>query len=501
MSKQKQEQKDTVRQPIVVVMGHIDHGKSTLLDYIRKTNVVDAETGGITQHLSAYEVAHKDDKGVQRKITFLDTPGHEAFQKMRLRGAEVADIAILVVSAEEGVKAQTLEAYSSIKEAGLPYIVAINKIDKPNANVERTKQSLLENEIYLEGLGGDIPWAAISAKAGTGIPELLDLLLLVADLEELKGDPNKTGEGVVIEAHLDQRKGISATLIIRDGTLKSGMFVTAGTCSSPVRIFEDFQGKPIKEASLGSPVQVVGWSALPQTGLHFSSYKTKKEAETTVREYTEQSQKAEASTATETSEDTLVVPVILKTDVSGSTDALMHEFEKLASEEVTIRIIQQGVGAINETDIKTASGLEDVLVIGFNTNVDRAAQDLAERSGITIHTFDIIYKLSEWLEKELESRKPEDTTQLTTGSAQILKCFSKVKNKQVVGGRVVSGTISVKQPFKIMRSETEVGHGVVQNLQQQKADAKEVSEGTEFGAQLESPIEIIPGDQIAVYRK
>jgi len=235
------------RPPVIVVMGHIDHGKSTLLDYIRKSNVVEKETGGITQHISAYKVIHKNKSGEEKKITFLDTPGHEAFTSVRSRGANIADIAILIVSAEEGVKSQTLEVWEDIKNSSIPFVVAITKIDKPGADVEKTKNNLLEKQIYIEGYGGDIPWAAISSKTGEGIPELLDTLLLVAEMEELKGDKEKLAEGFVLEVGLDVQKGIGATLIIKDGELKSGSYIAAGESIAPVRIMEDFTGKPIKE--------------------------------------------------------------------------------------------------------------------------------------------------------------------------------------------------------------------------------------------------------------
>jgi translation initiation factor IF-2 len=260
-------------------MGHIDHGKSTLLDYIRNTKVADSEAGGITQHLSAYEVEHTLATGKTKKITFLDTPGHEAFQHLRSRGSKAADIAILVVSAEDGVKPQTLEALAAIQEAAIPYIVAITKIDKPNANIERVKNSLLENGIYLEGLGGNIAYVPISSKSGDGIPALLDLLLLAAELEELTGDATKTAEGIIIESHRDPKKGISATLIIKNGTLKSGTFVIAGRAMAPLRLIQDFKGKQIKEATFSSPVTVVGWNDIPPVGEIFVCIASKKEAE------------------------------------------------------------------------------------------------------------------------------------------------------------------------------------------------------------------------------
>ena len=267
------------RSPIVCIMGHIDHGKSTLLDYIRKTNIVDSEAGGITQRISAYEVKHITPEGKEEKITFLDTPGHEAFNAMRLSGTSVADIAVLVVSAEDGVKKQTLEAWKGITDAGLPCIVAINKIDKPDANVEKTKNSLVENGIYIEGYGGNVPYVFISAKKGTGVSELMDIILLVAEMAELKGDPKKPAEGTVLEARLDKQKGIASMLILKNGTLGSGMFVVSGDAIAPTRMMEDFLGKKITEATASSPVRVIGFDKMPDVGKPFVSFENKKDAE------------------------------------------------------------------------------------------------------------------------------------------------------------------------------------------------------------------------------
>ena len=268
------------RPPVVVVMGHVDHGKSTLLDFIRKSNIVAGEAGGITQHVAAYEVVRPSTStGQSKKITFIDTPGHAAFSAIRARGANVADIAILVVAADDGVKAQTLEALAQIREAKIPFIVAINKIDKPNANIERTQASLLEQNVFLEKFGGDVPWVAISAKAGTGIEELLDVILLVAEMNELKSDPSVPATGYVIEAHRDQKRGIAATLIITDGTLSSGMAVLAGRAIAPVRIMEDHSGKSLKSATSSTPITLVGFDELPGVGETFHAYKNKHDAE------------------------------------------------------------------------------------------------------------------------------------------------------------------------------------------------------------------------------
>lgn len=486
MTKEKTNKK-IVRPPIVVVMGHIDHGKSTLLDYIRKTNVVESESGGITQHVSAYELSHNG-----RKITFLDTPGHEAFKKMRSRGAEVADISILVVSAEEGVKEQTLEALKCIKESKIPFIVAINKIDKPDANLEKTKQNLLENEIYLEGLGGDVPFVPVSAKTGEGISELLDMTLLVADIEELSGQMEEKATGIIIESNLDQKKGISATLIIKDGTLKLGMFIVAGDSFSPVRIMENFLGKQIKEAMFSSPVRVAGFNKMPQVGTKFFSFDKKKDAEKTIVKI----EKKINDAVEHTNENKLLeIPIILMADVLGTLDAIEHELEKLKSDNIKIRIIKKGVGIISEDDIKTASGKGGTLVIGFKTKTDNHAQNLANRLGIKIKIFDVIYKISEWLEEIIKERTPKAEIEEKTGEAKILKIFSKTKNKQVLGGKILDGKLSLKENVKIIRRGEEIGKGEIVNLQQNKINVKEIKEG-EFGAQIQARTEIANGDKI-----
>lgn len=483
----------TVRPPIVVIMGHIDHGKSTLLDYIRKSNVVAGEAGGITQHLSAYVVEHTTKEGRTEKITFLDTPGHEAFQKMRLRGADVADIAILIVSAEDGVKPQTLEALASIKAANIPYIVAINKIDLPNANLIATQTSLIEHEIYIEGMGGDIPWVPISAKQGTGVDELLDLVLLSAELAELKGDSGAPAEGTVIEGHLDTKRGTTATLIIKNGTLRSGSFVVSGKTFAPVRIMENFLGKSIKEAGLSEPIGIVGWNNVPEVGSVFYTVGSKKEAEAAIAA-TDTQKKAAADTRS-----TLpTIPLLIKADVLGTLDAIHHELGKFQSDRVSVRVIDSGVGDITVSDVQNVSATKSAIIVGFNVKVERAAQDLADRLGVEIDTFDIIYELSEWLNTALKNRTPQQEEELVTGRAKILKHFSTQKYAHVLGGRVDNGSLSVGQHVRIMRRDIEIGRGVLKNLQQQKSDTQKVENG-EFGMQLDSRTEIAAGDYIEAY--
>ncbi len=477
------------RPPIVVVMGHIDHGKSTLLDYIRKSNVVDGEAGGITQHLSAYVVSHKTKDGAEEKITFLDTPGHAAFQKMRLRGADVADIAILVVSAEDGVKPQTLEALTAIKDAGIPYIVAINKIDKPGADVLRTQTSLIEHEIYVEGMGGDVPWAPISAKQGTGVSDLLDLVILQADLLELSVDTSASASGTVVEGKLDPKRGNTATLIIKNGTLKGGQFVVSGTSFAPVRIMEDAHGKSLKEASLAEPVGIVGWTSIPKAGADFYVVGSKKEAEAAILSDTTPTIKTHKKTNLPT------IPVLIKADALGTIDAIEHELAQFTSERITVRVIDTGVGPISANDVQAVSATKDAIIVGFNVKVDREAQDLAERLNVEIDTFSIIYELSEWLNTALKNRTPKMEERVVTGHAKVLKHFSTQKNTHVLGARVEDGLLKLNTGVRILRRDVEVGKGVIKNLQQQKSDVKQVDEG-EFGMQVDAKFEVAPGDII-----
>ncbi|MCR4275026.1 MAG: translation initiation factor IF-2 [Candidatus Campbellbacteria bacterium] len=493
--------KSIERPPIVVVLGHVDHGKSSLLDYVRKTNIVATEAGGITQHTAAYEVVHKDKTGALKKITFIDTPGHEAFKAQRQRGASVADIAILVVSAEDGVKAQTKEAVQAIEDADIPYIVAINKIDAPNANVERTVANLIENSIFVEGHGGSTPYIPISAKKGTGIDELLEMILLVASLEELHAEPDVSATGIIIEAHRDAQKGISATFIITNGTLSKGSAVSAGKSCSPVRALYDFKGEHIETASVCAPVTIIGWNELPEVGSEVHTFDKKKDAEAFCAETVETHIDTPVATAIspdDTSEHALV-PIVIKADVSGSLDAIAHEIAKIQEEKVDLKIILTGVGPISENDVKRAGGDVRTVIIGFNTSVETEARLSAERVGMTVHTETIIYKLTEWLAALVAQRKPKETVQEVCGQARVLKLFSVVKTKQVLGARVDEGAFHVGDTVTIVRREEEIGHGRIVGLQKDRDQVKQVPTGTEFGGRVDSPTTIATGDTLISY--
>ncbi|MEK7662506.1 MAG: translation initiation factor IF-2 [Patescibacteria group bacterium] len=501
--KETKKQGNIARPPVIVVTGHIDHGKSTLLDYIRKTNVVEGEAGGITQHLSAYEIEHKKEGGKIQKITFLDTPGHAAFSGMRERGVIAADIAILVVSAEDSVKAQTIEALNAIRAGGIPFIVAINKIDKPAANIEKTKNDLLEKEVYLEGYGGGVPYVPVSAKTGAGVPELIDMIALIAEMGEFSYDPGKAGEGIVIESHMDQKRGISATLVVKNGTLKKGTFIVIDGDVSPVRIMENFLGKTIDEAGAGSAAYMAGLSGMPRVGAALKSFENKKEAEKYAGNFTAEIRKKKISPERATPEEgviTATIPLTLKADTQGTLEALEKEIEKVSVENIILKVTQKGIGNVSESDVRLALGVPGAIILGFNVKTEPRGKDLAEREGVTIALFDIIYKLTEWLLEESTRRKPKVKIEETTGKAKIIRCFSKDKDKQVIGGKVTEGIIPLNATVKILRRNFEIGRGKIIELQQQKIKAKEVAEGNEFGMMIDSKMDVAEGDALEAFR-
>jgi len=498
MNKKKQHSGNTVRPPIVVVMGHVDHGKSTLLDYIRKENTVEGEAGGITQHVAAYEAEHTGQDEVVKRITFIDTPGHAAFKAIRSRGANIADIAILVVAADDGVKEQTLEALSSIKASGIPYLVAINKIDKTNANIDRTKTTLLENGVYLEGLGGDISWAPISAKTGEGVSDLLDLVLLTSDLEEFSGNPEAEAEGYVVEAHRDPKRGVAATVIIRNGTLVNGHTVLAGSALAPIRIMLDQTDSPLEEATFSTPVTIIGFDDLPDVGAPFTSYKTKKEAESTRSEYLALRKKANKS-VTEHASGTAIIPIIVKADAAGSLEAVVSEIEKLTEKTVAISIIQSGIGDVSDGDVKAAVAAGGALIIGFNVETNSSALEIIHQHSIHVEIFSIIYELTERLESLIKEKRPVEKVEETIGKAKVLALFSNRKETQLLGGKVLEGEFKKGSLIKVTRRGDLYGTGEVTSVQSGKQNVDKVSADGEFGAQIESECLIEKGDVLECY--
>lgn len=478
------------RPPVIAVMGHIDHGKSSLLDYIRQANIVAGEAGGITQHVAAYIAEHNG-----RRITFLDTPGHEAFKALRTRGAAAADIAILVVAADEGVMPQTLDALAAITEAHIPYVIAITKIDKNNADINRTKNSLIEHGIFIEGMGGDIAYAPVSSKTGEGITDLLDILLLSADLLELTADKESSATGFVLESTQDPKRGASATLIVKDGTLSLG-FVVASDAYAPIRFIEDFRGARVERAGPSEPARISGFSKLPAAGSLFCIVKSKKEAEALARQNAKEgSASVERSAAVE---GVVELPLIVKADVAGSVDAILHELAKSTHERASIRIVSSGVGSVSETDLKSALASGGT-IIAFNVSTDAVASELALREGVSILYFSIIYELSAKVQELLDARAPAVAQEKELGRAMVLKLFSSSAKKQVLGARYVSGVLTVGARMKILRKEAEIARGSISNLQQARADVKEVKTEGDFGAEVECREPLQYGDEIIAF--
>lgn len=521
----------TERPPIVAVLGHVDHGKSTLLDFIRKSNTVAGEAGGITQHVAAYEVTRTpisadkrspqmnadknlrqsaaDGRESAKSITFIDTPGHAAFKAIRARGANVADIAILVVAADDGVKEQTLEALGSIREAGTPFIVAINKIDKPNANIEKTQAMLMENKVYLEKLGGDVPWAAISAKTGAGIEELLDLILLLAEVEGLKGDPSLPAEGFVIEAHRDPKRGIAATLIITNGTLLSGQALLAGRALAPVRIMENFAGLKIRQANISSPVILTGFDELPMVGEPFRTFTKKRDAEE-ARSAAMQKERASspsrpaqknAGPEGESESGQFKMPIVVRADTSGSLEAVAYEVSRIGDVHARALIVLSGIGNISENDIKAAasSSPSPALVVGFNVEADAMAVERARQHEIQIEKFNIIYKLVERIEEILRASAPKRIEEQIIGNTKVARQFSSRKGLHVVGGAVSDGYLAKGASVRVTRRGTVIGTGKIKSLQSNKQNVERVDAGSEFGAQIDAVFEVAQGDALQCF--
>lgn len=486
------------RSPVVAIMGHVDHGKSSLLDYIRKTNIVDGEAGGITQHISTYEVRLENGK----RITFLDTPGHAAFDNMRHRGGTIADIAILIVSAEDGVKMQTKHAIEVIQKNNIPYIVAINKIDKPAANPEKVKTDLLEEGIYVEGYGGDVPFSLISAKEGTGVADLLESLTILAEMEEMTGDPEKLASGYVVESHRDAKQGISATLVIKNGTISKGQFVVVDDSITPTRMLRDFMGKNIDSAEFSSPIQLIGFDKMPPVGSRFATFKNKKDAEQAITEFKEIEQElAERIDMLNIPDGTALIPVILKTDVAGTGEAIAEQIEKMTSDDVIFKILKIETGGINESDAKIALSDPNTVIIGFHVDEDPNIKNINDYEALNIKTFDIIYKLTEWLQELHENRRIKKEIDTINGELKVLKKFSSQQGQTLVGGSIIMGAITKNENCKIFRKdEGIIGAGKIIALQQGKSSTDKVRDkGTECGAMLETKTQINEGDIIQTF--
>ncbi len=496
------ETKLTDRPPVVTILGHVDHGKTSLLDAIRQTDVAAGEAGGITQHIGAYQVEKKG-----RLITFLDTPGHAAFTQMRARGAQGADIVVLVVAADDGVMPQTREAIAHAKAARVPIMVALNKIDKANANPDRVKQQLAEQELVPDDWGGNTMVIPVSAKQKQGIDDLLEGILLVADNIEIKANPNGKVIGTVIEAELDKSKGVMATLLVQNGTLESGSVVVAGTTHGKLRALSDFKGKPLKKAGPSTPVAVMGLNDVPSAGDVFEVVDSEREARAIVTERVD-SAKSQAQSRKKVSLEDLFSSVksgdakelnlIVKADVQGSLDPIVTELNKLGEGEIGLKVLYSEAGNIGENDVMLASA-SNAIILGFNVQADVSARRLAEKEGVDIRLYEIIYRLTEDIEKALNGMLEPKTTEKVIGRAQVLAVFSASKFGKVAGCKVTEGELRRNAKARLYRGSDIVYEGDMGSLRHEKDDVKEVKQGYECGVGFKSFNDIQVGDQLVCY--
>ena len=491
------------RPPVIVVMGHVDHGKTSLLDAVRKTNVIEGEAGGITQAIGAYKVKVND-----REITFLDTPGHEAFTAMRARGAQITDIAILVVAANDGVKPQTIEAINHAKSAGIPIIVAINKIDLPDANIEKVKQELMAYDLVPEEWGGETIYVPISAKKGENIDQLLEMVLLEADVLELKANPNKQAKGAVIEARLDKSKGTIATMLVQRGTLDVGDTIVVGSSIGRIRAMKDEKGKTVKKAGPSTPVEIMGLTEVPQAGDIFYEVKNEKVAKHLIEKRKRQAREKAINSATKVTLDNLfsqmeegklkVLNLIVKADVQGSVEAVKQSLEKLHNEEVKVKVIHAAAGAVNQSDV-TLAKVSNAIIIAFNVRPDNLAKEMAEKDEVEIKQYSIIYQAIEDVEAAMKGMLEPKYEEKVIGNAEVRQTF-KISNVGTIAGcYVLSGKVERNAGVRVIRENVVIHDGHLVTLKRFKDEVKEVGKGFECGIQIENYNDIKEGDMIEVY--
>ena len=497
------EEELVTRPPVIVVMGHVDHGKTSLLDTIRKTNVIEGEAGGITQAIGAYKV-----KVNGREITFLDTPGHEAFTAMRARGAQITDIAILVVAANDGVMPQTIEAINHAKSAGIPIIVAINKIDLPDSNPDRVKQELMAYDLVPEEWGGDTIFVPISAKNGTNIDQLLEMVLLEADVLELKANPHKQAKGAVIEAKLDKARGAIATVLVQRGTLDVGDTIVVGSSIGRIRAMKDDKGKSVKSAGPSTPVEIMGLTEVPEAGDTFYEVKNEKVAKHLIERRKRQAREQAINQATKVTLDNLfsqmeegklkVLNLIVKADVQGSVEAVKQSLEKLENEEVKVKVIHAAVGAVNQSDV-TLAKVSNAIIIAFNVRPDNVAKEEAKKDEVEIKQYSIIYQAIEDVENAMKGMLEPKYEEKVIGNAEVRQTFRISNVGTIAGCYVLSGKVERNAGVRVIRDNVVIHDGHLATLKRFKDDVKEVGKGFECGIQIENYNDIKEGDQIEVY--
>ena len=482
--------KNKNRPPVVAVLGHVDHGKSSLLEAIKDLKITDKESGGITQHMGAYMVNHKGSK-----ITFIDTPGHAAFTAMRSRGADVADIGILVIAADEGVKKQTKEAIKHLKDAKVPFLVAFNKMDKAGTNVEKVKKELSLEGVLVESYGGDIPCVQVSAKEKRGMNDLLEMVSLLAEMEELKADYNKKAEGVVIETHVHPKKGINATLLVKEGTLRKGDIIGTDCCFGTVRKMKNFKEKEIETATPSTPARTSGLKMNPHVGEKFKVFESKSEAKNAsineggVVDFSDQfNPKGKA------------LSLIIKADVLGSLEAIKNTLEKLPREKIGIKVVDAGIGEVGENDVDMAKTC-DGKILAYRVGIDKIAKDLARQGNVEIKKFDVIYNLVETVEEDMKNLLDPETVEEKMGNVKILEVFKTDKRRQIIGGKAIGGDIEEGALVKVVRDKEEIGEGKLINLKKGEKDVPKIPERENFGMLYEGNKKVEKGDILVAYKK
>jgi len=493
------------RPPVVVMIGHVDHGKTTLLDAIRKANVAKGEAGGITQHINAYQVKKKG-----KLITFIDTPGHEAFKRMRAQGTKITDIAVLVVAADEGVKPQTIEAIKHAKDVKVPIIVAITKVDKPNANVDKVKKELGDYEILSDEWGGKDVFIPVSGITKEGLDDLLDMILLVSDMEEFKANPKREAVGTVVESNLDRSRGPIATVLVQTGTLRQGDYVVAGEARGKVRFMENYQSRSLKEALPSMPVLVGGFKEVPIVGSVLQAVESDQKARQIVSSLHHKQVVDKLKATKEVSLDELTsqikesrikkLRIVLKVDVKGSLEAIKECLKAIGNDEVAISLVRTGIGAIGEADIDTAAAADEI-VIGFNVNVDPVAKKLAKDGKIEIFQFEVIYELIEKAKDLLGELLEPEIIENILGRIKILKVFKTGKKDMIIGGKVTKGKIQPNHLVRILRKRKKIAEGEIDSLQQEKKTVSESKEGSECGVHYKGEPVVKEGDIVEVFSR
>ena len=491
-----------IRPPVVTVLGHVDHGKTTLLDAIRNTNFAESESGGITQHIGAYKVTYGE-----QDITFIDTPGHEAFTAMRVRGSRVTDIAILVIAADDGMMPQTIEAIDHAKAAGVPIVVAINKIDKPDADSDKVKRQLAERDLLVEDWGGDIIAVAISAKDRIGIDDLLSNILVVAEIGELKANPNRSAAGVIVEAQIHKSKGPVATILVQNGSLKVGDSIVVGDSWGKVRAMLDYNGKPVDKAGPSTPVEILGLGTVPGAGDSFIVVANEKKAKDMVRERLRQRHLDKSSGAIHSLEEISShlesgklkeLNLVIKTDVQGSIDAVRNSLERLTTEQSKIKIIRIAAGSVTESDVLLAIASGGIIV-GFNTRIEPSAAKFAEQEGVDVRFYNIIYKLIEDFEKAIAGLLEPEKQEVIEGHAEVRAVFSVGRRNKIAGLYVTDGKITRNSLIRVTRDGEIMADGKIASLKRFKDDVREVLTGYECGIGVENFTDFNEGDLVESY--